>query len=92
MRRVGPRRVIPLVEALVSPQAGRTWLRFVIVVLVGAAGRTLGIVAGLPSADLLIPLLFGAAAYYLTAGIDPPFRPRRGGEVRYWRGRRIDDN
>lgn len=75
-----------------SPQTGRTWLRFLIVVLAGAAGQTLGIVARLPSADLLIPLVFGGAAYYLTAGIDPPFRPRRGGEVKYWRGRRIDDN
>ena len=89
---MGPRRVIPVVEAFVSPQTARTWLRFLIVVLAAAAGRTLGVVAGLPSADLLIPLLFGGAAYYLTTGIDPPFRPRRGGEVRYWRGRRIDDN
>jgi len=89
---MGQRRVVPLVEAVVSPQAGRTWLRFLIVILAGAAGETLGIVTGLPSSDLLVPLLFGGAAYYLTAGMDPPFRPRRGGEEKYWRGRRIDDN
>jgi len=76
----------------VSPRERRTWLRLLIVVLAGAAGETLGIALGLPSADLLLPLLFGGAAYYLTAGMDPPFRPRRGGEVKYWRGRRIDDN
>lgn len=75
-----------------SPRERRTWLRLLIVVLAGAAGETLGIALGLPSADLLLPLLFGGAAYYLTAGMDPPFRPRRGGEVKYWRGRRIDDN
>ena len=71
----------------------RTWLRFLIVVLAGAAGETLGISLGLPSPDLLVPLLFAGAAYYLTDGMDSPFRPRRGGgEPKYWRGRRIDDN
>lgn len=73
----------------------RTWLRLLIVVLAGAAGETLAIYLGLPSADLLAPLLFGGAAYYLTDGMDSPFRPRRrggGGEPKYWRGRRIDDN
>lgn len=75
-----------------SPQERRTWLRFLIVVLAGAAGETLGFALALPSADLLLPLLFGGAAYYLTDGMDSPFRPGRGGEGKYWRGRRIDDN
>lgn len=88
---MGPRGLIPLPEALVSPRERRIWLRFLIVVLAGAAGETLAIVLGLPSADLLAPLLFGGAAYYLTDGMDSPFRPRRGGDPKYWRGRRIDD-
>ena len=75
-----------------SDRERRTWLRLLIVVLAGAAGETLGIALGLPSADLLVPLLFGGAAYYLTDGLDSPFRPRRGGEPKYWRGKRIDDN
>lgn len=70
----------------------RTWIRLVIVVLAGAAGETLGITLGLPSSDVLVPLLFGGAAYYLTDGMDSPFRPRRGGEPKYWRGKQIDDN
>lgn len=89
---VGPGRVLPHLEALVSPRERRTWLRFLIVVFAGAAGETLGFALGLPSADLLLPLLLGGAAYYLTDGMDSPFRPRRGGEVKYWRGRRIDDD
>jgi len=76
----------------VSPRERRTWLRFLIVVIAGAAGETLGFSLGLPSADLLVPLLFGGAAYYLTDGMDSPFRPGRGGDAKYWRGRRIDDN
>lgn len=70
----------------------RTWLRLLVIVLAGAAGETLGIYLGLPSADLLVPLLFGGAAYYLTDGMDSPFRPRRRGEPKYWRGKRIDDD
>jgi len=75
-----------------NAQPGRVWLRLLIIVAAGAAGETVGLVAGLPSPDLLLPLLFGGAAYYLTMPLDRPFRPRRGGEVKYWRGRRIDDN
>jgi len=89
---MGPRGLVPLSEAGVSDRERRTWLRLLIVVLAGAAGETLGIALGLPSADLLVPLLFGGAAYYLTDGLDSPFRPRRGGEPKYWRGKRIDDN
>ena len=68
----------------------RTWLRFLIVVAVAALGETLGIWQGLPSSDLLLPLLFGGAAYYLTTGMTAS-RHRSDGNVRYWRGRRIDD-
>lgn len=92
MRRVGPRGVVPSAEALLSARERRTWLRFIVVVLAGAVGETLGVTFRLPSADLLMPLLFGGAAFYLTAGIDAPPGARRGGEEKYWRGRRIDDN
>ena len=92
MRRVGPCGVVPSAEAHVSARERRTWLRFLVVVLAGAAGETLGITLGLPSADLLLPLLFGGVAFFLTAGIDGPPGARRGGEAKYWRGRRIDDN
>lgn len=67
----------------------RAWIRFLIVVAAAALGETLAIALRLPSADLLMPLLFGAAAFALTARLGAP---RARGEVRYWRGRRIDDN
>jgi len=89
---MGPRGLVPLPEAGVSDRERRTWLRLLIVVLAGAAGETLAIALGLPSARFLVPLLFGGAAYYLTDGMDSPFRPRRGGEPKYWRGKRIDDD
>jgi uncharacterized membrane protein AbrB (regulator of aidB expression) len=69
----------------------RAWVRFLIVIAAAALGETIGIWQRLPSSDLLLPLLFGGAAYYLTMGIGGP-RYRRDGNVRYWRGRRIDDD
>jgi hypothetical protein len=69
----------------------RAWVRFLIVVAAAALGETIGIWQRLPSSDLLLPLLFGGAAYYLTMGIGGQ-RYRRDGNVRYWRGRRIDDD
>jgi uncharacterized membrane protein AbrB (regulator of aidB expression) len=69
----------------------RAWLRFLIVIAAAALGETIGIWQRLPSSDLLLPLLFGGAAYYLTMGLTAP-RSRSNGNVRYWRGRKIDDD
>lgn len=69
----------------------RAWIRLVIVAAAAALGETLGIWQRLPLTDSVLPLFFGAAAYYLTMPFGAP-RYRSGGEVRYWRGRRIDDN
>ena len=67
----------------------RAWLRFVIVVAAGALGETIGVWLRLPSSDLLMPLLFGGVAFYLTQ--DRGASGGRGGDnVRYWRGRRLN--
>ncbi|HEX9494800.1 MAG TPA: hypothetical protein VGA38_03485 [Candidatus Limnocylindria bacterium] len=69
----------------------RAWVRFLIVVAAAAVGEVLGYWQRLPFWDTLLPLLFGVAAYYLTMGLGtPPYR--RDGNVRYWRGRKLDDN
>lgn len=68
----------------------RAWLRFLIVVAAAALGETIGLWEDLPLSDSLLPVLFGAGAYYLTMGLAAP-RYRRDGNVRYWRGRRLDD-
>ena len=67
------------------------WIRFIIIIVAAAVGETIGIWQRLPYADTILPLLFGGAAYYLTMGLTGP-RSRRSGNVRYWRGQRIDDN
>ena len=67
------------------------WIRFLIIIAAAALGETVGIGLRLPSSDLLLPLLFGGAAFYLTIGLSAR-RYRRNGNVRYWRGRKIDDD
>ncbi|HEY8807060.1 MAG TPA: hypothetical protein VIN70_05695 [Candidatus Limnocylindria bacterium] len=69
----------------------RAWLRFFIVIAAAALGETIGIWQRLPFSDLLLPLLFGGAAFYLTMGMTAP-RLRSNGNVRYWRGRKLDDD
>jgi len=69
----------------------RAWVRFLIVIAAAALGETIGIWQRLPPSDLLLPLLFGGAAFYLTMGLTAP-RYRSNGNVRYWRGRKIDDD
>jgi hypothetical protein len=69
----------------------RAWLRFLIVIAAAALGETLGVWQRLPFSDTVMPLLFGGAAFYLTMGMTAP-RYRSDGNVRYWRGRKIDDN
>ena len=69
----------------------RAWLRFLIVIAAAALGETLGYWQGLPFSDTVVPLLFGSAAFYLTMSLSAP-RYRTNGNVRYWRGRKLDDD
>ena len=74
---------------MTDPQR-RAWIRFLVVVAAAAFGETLGVWQRLPSSDILLPLLFGGAAFYLTIGISAP-SDRGRGNVRYWRGERLDN-
>jgi len=65
--------------------------RLLLICAVAAAGETVAIVVGAYDVVPLVGFALGAAAYVLTQDIDRP-RPRGGGEIRYWRGRRIDDD
>ena len=91
MREVGPRGLVPAEAWRVKDRERRAWLRFLVIVLAAALGETVGTWQRLPSSDLLLPLLFGGAAFYLTIGMTAP-RYRGNGNVRYWRGRKLDDD
>ena len=91
MRPVGARGLVPAPGRGMIDRGRWAWIRFLIIVVAAAIGETIGIWQRLPSSDLLLPLLFGGAAYSLTQAMGGPrFRSR--GTVRYWRGRRIDDD
>lgn len=71
------------------------YLRLLLMCAAYAAGETAAVEVGAYDVAMFVGLLLGAGAYLLTQDVD---RPRRGGgrgrrgEIRYWRGRRIDDN
>ena len=63
--------------------------RFLLICVAAAAGETIAIVAGAFDLITVIGVIFGAAAYVLTNGFERP-QGGGGGNVTYWRGRRID--
>jgi hypothetical protein len=67
--------------------------RLFLICAVAAAGETIAYQLELYNEVMWVGLLSGAAAYILTQDLDRP-RPRGGrrGEIKYWRGRRIDDD
>jgi hypothetical protein len=67
--------------------------RLLLICAVAAAGETIAYQLGWYTEVMWMGLLFGAGAYLFTQDLDRP-RPRGGrrGEIKYWRGRRIDDD
>lgn len=90
MRCVGEGSFIPPAKRTLVTQA--LW-RLFLICAAAAAGETIAYQVEAYGVMMWVGLAFGAAAYIFTQDID---RPRRGGgrrgEVRYWRGRRIDDD
>lgn len=67
--------------------------RLLLICAAAAAGETIAYQLEWYNEMMWVGLLFGAAAYLFTQDLDRP-RPGGGrrGEIRYWRGRRIDDD
>ena len=67
--------------------------RLLLVCAVAAAGETIAYQLEWYDVIQWMGVLFGAAAYIFTQDLDRP-RPggRKRGEIRYWRGRRVDDD
>jgi uncharacterized membrane protein AbrB (regulator of aidB expression) len=75
----------------VTERERRAWLRLLLVAAAAALGETWGTWQRIPSSDLAVPLLLGGAVFALTGALTAP-RVRRGENVRYWRGRRVDED
>ena len=67
--------------------------RLLLICAVAAAGETVAYQLELYNEVMWIGLLAGAATYILTQDLDRPRPPGgRRGEIKYWRGRQIDDD
>jgi hypothetical protein len=90
MWRVGEGGIVPNPERPLVTQA--LW-RLLLICAAAAAGET--IAYQLEAYDVItwVGVVFGAAAYILTQDLDRPSRRGgRRGEIKYWRGRRVDDD
>lgn len=89
---MGERGLVPLglAERAIVNQA--LW-RLLLICAAAAAGETIAYQLEAYGVMVSVGLVFGAAAYIFTRDLD---RPRRGGgrrgEIKYWRGRRIDED
>ncbi|MDP9275302.1 MAG: hypothetical protein M3O99_06895 [Chloroflexota bacterium] len=67
--------------------------RLLVICVAAAAGETIAYQLEWYDIVMWFGVFFGAAAYILTQDLNRP-RPSGGrrGEIKYWRGRRIDDD
>ena len=68
--------------------------RLLVICVAAATGETIAYQLEAYDIVMWFGVFFGAAAYLLTQDLDRP-RPhggRRRGEVKYWRGRPVDDD
>ena len=83
-----------LVPASQRPLVTQALWRLLLICAVAAAGETIAYQVEWYDIVMWVGLFFGAIAYVLTQGFDAP-RPTGGGrrgEIKYWRGRRIEDD
>ena len=67
--------------------------RLLVICVAAAAGETIAYQLDAYDIVMWFGIFFGAAAYLLTQDLDRPRRSGgRRGEVKYWRGRQIDDD
>ena len=90
MRRVGEGGIVSASE---RPLVTYALWRLLLICVCAAAGETLAYQLEWYGEVTWAGVLFGAAAYILTQGLDSPRPPsRRRGEIKYWRGRKIEDD
>jgi hypothetical protein len=92
MRCVGEGGLIRAEERHAVNPTQAAYLRLLLICAAFAAGETAAWAIDANAVASIVGAILGAAAYILTQDIDrPPRGGGRRGEIRYWRGRRIDD-
>ena len=78
-----------LIRAEERPAVNAAYSRLLLICAAFAAGETAASAIGAYDVGSTVGLVLAVVAYVLTQEVD---RPRRGrGELKYWRGRRVDD-
>ena len=90
MRGLGEGGVVPRAE---WPRMNQALWRLLLICAAAAAGETIADQLDAYDVKTAVGIAFGAAVYILTQDLDRP-GPRRGrrGEIKYWRGRPVDDD
>ncbi len=90
MRHLGQGGFVPAAE---RPRVKGALWRLLVICAAAAAGETLAYQIEAYGVSMWVGVVFGAAAYVLTQDLDRPGRGGgRRGDVKYWRGRRVDDD
>jgi hypothetical protein len=66
--------------------------RMLLICAVGAAGETIAFQLEAYDVMTMVGAVFAAAAYVFTQDLDRPRPGGRRGEIKYWRGRPVDDD
>ena len=82
-----------IVSAEERPIVTQAFWRLLLICVAAAAGETIAYQLEAYGVVTWFGVLFGAAAYIFTQDMDRP-RPGGGrrGEIKYWRGRKIEDD
>jgi hypothetical protein len=90
VRRLGEGGIVPLSERPLLTYA--LW-RLLLICAAVAGAETIAYELGAYGVAMWVGLVFGAAVYVVTQDLDRP-RPGGGrrGEIKYWRGRKIEDD
>ena len=90
MRRLGKGGIVPASE---RPLVTYALWRLLLICAAAAAGETIAYQLEAYGVVMWVGVVFGAAVYIFTQDLD---RPRgqggRRGEIKYWRGRKIEDD
>jgi len=93
MRSLGEGGLIRAEERYAVNPTQAAYLRLLLICAAVAAGETAAWALDATSIGTIVGAILGAAVFVVTQDIDRPSRGGgRRGEIRYWRGRQIDDD
>jgi len=91
VRRMGTAGLVRAPRVGVMTRSQAAVLRFVLICVAWAVGQTLTWGLALGTIGVVIPAVLALGVLVVTADLGRS-RPPGGGDLKYWRGRRVDDD